>query len=171
MNDSVLCKHCREGSKRGFPLLEGSGSSFYNIHSRQPCPRSTGEHFASKSLAGGRHFHLQFSWFLKASLNSSKYLPFTEAAENLALQLSLLWPLLCTWVSPHPSTVLASLGCASCEGEGGAGVFQRSQTWCGLSAVLVSSCVGSLQGRTWIWSLSFLTLSRSDRASHAHGLI
>lgn len=71
-----------------------------------------------------------------------QYLPFTEAAQNLALQLSLLWPLLCTWVSPHPSTVLVALGCAGWEGEGGAGVLQRAQTWCGLSTVLLSSCVG-----------------------------
>lgn len=57
MNHSVLLyTHYREGSKRGFPLLEGSGSSLYNVHSHQPCPRSTGERFAGKSLAGGAVF-------------------------------------------------------------------------------------------------------------------
>lgn len=104
MNDSVsLYKHCREGSKRGFPLLERSGSSVCSIHSCQPCPRSNDEHFGGRSLAGEQYFHLQFSGFLKPCLIFSEYSPFTEAAENLALQLSLLWPLLCTWVSHiHP---------------------------------------------------------------------
>lgn len=131
-----------KGAKRGFPLLEGSGSSVYNVHSHQPCPRSTGEHFAGKSLAGGQHFHLQSLWFLKPCLMASKYLPFPEAAENLSLHLSLLWPLLCTWVSPHPSTVLVSLGCARRGGEGSAGVLQRAQICYGLSIVLLSSCAG-----------------------------
>lgn len=81
-------------------------------------------------------FDLQFSWFSKPRLNSSKYLPLTKAAENPALSLSCLLPLLRAWVSAPVSTTLVPLGCAKREGEAGTAFLQRAYNRRGLSAVL-----------------------------------
>lgn len=82
---------------------------------------------------------------MKPYLNSGKYLPLNKAAENPALPLSRLLPLLCAWASGRTSTALVPMGSAKWEGEGSAAFLRRVPNWCGLSAALFCCFVGSLE--------------------------